>query len=106
LLIRGKIPPFASDLLILSWVGATIYLSVLLYLALSPNAAEKLAFLILKVLKALRIKRYRSGEGVSSGLVESLKSFHEGFRFFRVNPRYIMKPLAFMAASYALNFSV
>jgi uncharacterized protein (TIRG00374 family) len=73
---------------------------------LSSNAAEKLASLIFKVLKALRIKRYRSGEGLSPGLVESLKSFHEGFRFFRANPRYLRKPFAYMATSYALNFSV
>ncbi|HTY74742.1 MAG TPA: lysylphosphatidylglycerol synthase transmembrane domain-containing protein [Candidatus Nanoarchaeia archaeon] len=106
LLIRGKIPAFASDLLIISWLGAVTYLSILLYLALSSNAAERLASLILKVLKALRIKRYRSGEEISPGLLVSLSSFHAGFEFFRANPRYLIKPLAFMTASYALNFSV
>ena len=106
LLIRGKIPAFATDLLILSWAGAMIYLSFLLYLALSPNAAEKLASLILKILKVLRIKRYQSGEGPSPDLVASLRSFHNGFKFFRANPRYITKPLAFMIASYILSFSV
>jgi len=105
LLIRGRIPAFASDLLILSWVGAMLYLSVLLYLALSSNAAEKIASFILKILKALRIRRYQSGEGLSPGLLESLKSFHEGFAFFRANPRYLLKPLAFQAASYALNLT-
>jgi uncharacterized protein (TIRG00374 family) len=87
LLARAKIPPFASALLILSWIGAMAYLSLLLYLALGKNSAENLASLILKILKALRIKRFRSGEGLSSGLVNSLESFHEGFAFFRANPR-------------------
>jgi uncharacterized protein (TIRG00374 family) len=82
------------------------YLSLLLYLALGKNSAENLASLILKILKALRIKRFRSGEGLSSGLVNSLESFHEGFAFFRANPRYILKPIVFQALAYVLNFTV
>ena len=105
LLIRGKIPAFASYLLILSWVGALAYLGVLLYLALSANAADKLASIILRVLKALRIKRFTQ-DGLSPGLVASLKSFHEGFEFFRVNPRYLAKPIVFQTISYILNLSV
>ena len=88
LLIRNRIPEFARYLLILSWVGAVSFLSVLLYLSLSDNGADRLAALILKILKALRIKRFSQG-GLPSGTIESLRSFHDGFKFFRENPRYL-----------------
>ncbi len=106
LLVRATIPAFAADLLILSWTGAMIYLSVLLYLALSSNAAEKLAALVLWFLKTLRIKRYRSGDTYSPELLENLKSFHEGFKFFRANPKYLRKPFFFQTVAYLLNFSI
>jgi len=105
LLIRSKIPPFAVGLLLLSWLGALAYLSVLLYLALSGKAAENLASFIFKFLKALRIKRYRSA-GISPELLESLKSFHDGFSIFRGHPRYLIKPIIFQILAYALNFSI
>ncbi len=106
LLVRARIPDFASDLLVLSWIGALAYLSVLLYLALGKNSAENLASIILRIFKAFRIKRFRSGEGLSPGLMVSLNSFHEGFAFFRANPRTILRPVAFQALSYLLNFTV
>ncbi len=106
LLFRGIIPSFAIDLLVLSWIGAMIYLSLLLYLALSPNAAEKLAAFVLRILKALRVRRYLSGGQLSPEIMESLKKFHEGFKFFRANPWYLRKPLFFQVCSYLLNFSV
>jgi glycosyltransferase 2 family protein len=105
LLLRNTIPAFALYLLIISWLGALVFLSVLFYLAFSGNAAEKLASLLLKILKALRIKRFKS-EGLSPGLMESLNSFHEGFKFFRANPRYLIKPIIFQTISYILNLSV
>ena len=105
LLFRSTIPAFALDLLIISWVGALAFLSVLFYLALSGNAAERLASLMLRILKALRIKRF-SSDGLSPGLMESLKSFHEGFKFFRANPRYLIKPIIFQTLSYTLNLTV
>ncbi len=106
LLSRNKIPGFAIDLLILSWVGAVAFLSILFYLALNDSAADKLASLILKVLKALRVKKFTSQGGLSPGTMESLRSFHEGFKFFRVHPRYLLKPLIFQACSFTLSLTV
>jgi glycosyltransferase 2 family protein len=106
LIARAKIPAFAINLLVLSWIGAMAYLSVLLYLAIGKKAAENLAAFILKILKALRIKRYRSGDNLSPGLLESLKSFGEGFKFFRENPRYLIKPAVFQMIAYVLNFAI
>jgi glycosyltransferase 2 family protein len=105
LLFRNKIPAFALDLLIISWIGAVIFLSVLFYLALSEKAAEKIASLMLKILKALGIKRFQR-DGLSPGIVESLNSFHYGFKFFRANPRYLIKPIIFQAFSFTLNLTV
>ncbi len=105
LLIKNRIPPFAQGLLILSWIGATTFVSVLYYLALSDNAADKLASLFLRILKALRIKRFSEG-GLSPEIMESLKSYHEGFKFFRANPRYLRKPIIFHAVAYSLNLTV
>jgi uncharacterized protein (TIRG00374 family) len=104
LFVKSAVPPFALYLLVLSWVGALAYFAILLYLALSAQAAEKLAVVALRVLKALRIKKYRSGE-FSPGLVDSLKKFHQGFGFFRAHPKSLIKPVIFQAVAYALNLS-
>lgn len=102
LFVSFSVPPFALYLLVLSWVGALVYFSVLLYLALSSQAAEKLAAVALRVLKALRIKKYQSGE-FSPKLVASLKKFHQGFAFFRAHPKNLLKPVMFQAIAYVLN---
>jgi uncharacterized protein (TIRG00374 family) len=104
LLINSKIPAFAVGLLVLSWVGALAYLSFMLYLAISANAAERIASLIVRAGKALKIKRFQSG--ISPGQMETLRSFHEGFAFFRAHPRYLIKPAIFQAISYTLYLSV
>jgi uncharacterized protein (TIRG00374 family) len=105
LLVRNRIPAFGIGLLIISWVGAVAFLCVLFYIALSGTAAEKLASLILRLLKALRIKRF-SSEGLSQGTMDSLRSFHDGFKFFRNNPRYLIKPIIFQVSSFTLNIVV
>ncbi len=103
LLIRNKIPTFATYLLILSWLGAVIYLSVLLTLALTANGADRLASLTLWILKKLRIKRYRSQTNMSVGLVESLKKFHEGFDLFRNRRRQLIIPFVSQSIAYSIT---
>ena len=103
LLVSNRIPTFATDLLVLTWFGALVYLSVLLYLALSENAADKLASIVLRLLKVLRVKRYRSQNVLSPGLVASLRSFHEGFALFRGRPRHLVAPIIFQSIAYSLS---
>ncbi len=103
LIIRNRIPVFAFYLLILSWIGAVAYLSVLLSLALSPTAADRLAAGIFRFLKALRIKRFRSQANLSPDLVASLRRFHEGFEFFRRRPRHLIMPIVFQSIAYTLS---
>ncbi len=97
-------PLFALSLLLLSWIGAVAYLSVLLFLALKDKSAEKLASILMKVLKTLRVRRY--SEGLAPKTLESLKSFNEGFKFFRAHPRNLIVPIMFQTFSFALNLVV
>jgi uncharacterized protein (TIRG00374 family) len=105
LLLRNNIPAFARILLILSCVGALAFVSVLYFLAFSDKGADRLASFILKILKALKIKRFGDG-ALSPGTMETLRGYHEGFKFFRANPRYLIKPILFQACSYTLNLTV
>ncbi len=104
-LTSRNVPDFAEDLMILAWLGALVFLCGMLYLALSENAAEKIASLLVKVLKALRLKKYSSGQ-VPPQTMESLKSFHSGFRFFRENPRCFVKPYFLHSIAYVLSITV
>jgi len=97
-----NIPLFVFDLLILGWLGSLIYLGILLYLILKANAAEKIADVAVKVLKALKIKKYSTSEA-SSEIANSLKHFHDGFKFFRTNPRRLILPHIFQIVAYGLK---
>ena len=97
-------PIFAINFLFIAWLGAIAWLSVLSYLALSENAAKKLATILVKVLKTLRIRKY--SESLSPKVQESLNLFHDGFRFFRANPRYLVMPVIFQTLSFVLNLLV
>jgi len=99
-----EFPVFATGLLFLAWLGALAWLTVLLCLALSKRALKKFASILVKVLKTLRIHRY--SEGLSPKTLESLSIFNEGFKFFRKNPRYLIKPLIFQFLSFTLNLVV
>jgi uncharacterized protein (TIRG00374 family) len=102
-LASPNVPEFARFFLMISWVGAMAFLSVLFYLALSKNAADKLVHFALRILKALHIRRYSHP---SPRLIQSLESFHDGFDFFRMHPRFLITPIIFQFFSFILNFGV
>jgi glycosyltransferase 2 family protein len=104
-LTSRNVPSFAVGLMILAWLGALAFFSGMLYLALSENAAEKIAFLLVKMLKALHVKKYSSGQ-VPPKTMESLKNFHSGFKFYRENPRYFLRPYVFHSIAYVLSITV
>jgi uncharacterized protein (TIRG00374 family) len=104
LLVRNNIPAFAVYLLVISWIGALAYLAVMFYLANSRRAVQKIAAFIVKVGKTLRVKRFQNG--LSTGQMEALQKFNEGFAFFRSHPRYLVKPIFYQGISYWLYFSV
>ncbi len=105
LFLKSNIPPLISSFLYFILVGASLYLAILLYLAFSKRAAERLTLLGLKLLRAVRPKKYSSNT-VSEGMRENLAAFYEGFKTFRETPRYLIKPFIFLAFSFLLNLSV
>jgi glycosyltransferase 2 family protein len=100
-----NVPSFALDLMILAWIGAIAFLSGMLYLALSENAAEKIASLLVKLFKTLHVKKYRAGQ-IPPETLESLQNFHSSFRVFRTHPRHLILPYFFHSISYVLSMTV
>ncbi len=101
----AKLPAYAPYLLLIAWIGSVIHVGLLLYLALSDGAVKKIANFIFKVLKAFRLKKYATEENMQK-TYESLARFHEGFRFFRKNPRQLLLPFGFQVLAYLLSITV
>jgi uncharacterized protein (TIRG00374 family) len=102
LFLKSHIPSVVLSVLILIMVGATVYLAVLLYLALSEKSAEKIASMGLRILRVLRPKKYRSDE-LSIETKRSLASFYIGFKTFRERPSYLVKPFVYLAISWVFS---
>jgi glycosyltransferase 2 family protein len=100
-----NLPMFVFDLLVIGWIGSVIYLGILLYLILKANAAEKIAKAAVRVLKALKIKKYNTNEA-PTGIVNSLKHFHDSFEFFRANRHQLVMPYIFHITAYVLNLAI
>jgi uncharacterized protein (TIRG00374 family) len=99
-----NVPPFALNLLVLAWVGALLYFSVLLYLTLSDQAADKISAFVFRFMKMLRLRR--RNQGFSPEFMDALKRFHGSFLFFRSHPRKLVKPYVFQAAAYSLSLVI
>lgn len=100
-----QLPVYVPYILLITWIGSVVHVGALLYLALSDGAVKKIAGLIFKTLKFFRIKKYASEENMKK-TYESLARFHEGSRFFRRNPRALIKPFGFQILSYILSIIV
>jgi uncharacterized protein (TIRG00374 family) len=105
MLVRPGVPALILNFLLVVLLGASTYLAILLYLAFDRRAAERLASLLLKILRALRPKKYHSTE-LSEKTRESLSIFYNGFKTFRENPRCLVKPFLFQAVAFSLNITV
>lgn len=103
--LNADVPLFVIDLLVFALVGSLIYLSILLYLIFSSDAAEKIVNLTFKVFKTLHIKSYSSGKTLTE-LLDSLKLFHESFKFFRSNPMRLIVPYGFQILAYGFNLVI
>ncbi len=97
-------PGFITNIFITFLVGVTIYMGVLLYLALSKSAARNLTRFYLKLLKTFRPKHYRLSKIEKTR--KSLEDFYSGFKMFRENPKLLIKPLILHAISYLLGLVV
>jgi uncharacterized protein (TIRG00374 family) len=101
---QSKVPTIISSVFIFVLAGASIYLVLLLYLAFSKQAAGTLTSLGLKLRRILRPKKYQSSE-LSAETKESLAAFYQGFKAFRENPKYLVKPFVFLTLSFLLSLS-
>jgi uncharacterized protein (TIRG00374 family) len=104
LFLKSNIPAIVLTVFIFIIIGATAYLAVLLYLAFSEKAAGRIAALGLKILRVLRPKKYLSSD-LSPETKESLAAFYSGFKIFRENPRYLVKPVIYLTISWLFNLS-
>ena len=105
LFLRASIPPLITSFLYFILVGASLYLAILLYLAFSKHAAERLTRVGLKLLRLIRPKQF-SSDTASKGMRESLAAFYDGFKTFRENPRYLVKPFIFLTFAFLINLTV
>jgi len=105
LLSRAAADPFLLNLLIIALIGTVIYLVVLFYIAFDQKAPKKLATVVFKLLKALKMKRF-SPEELSRKAEDALSVFHQGFETFRKSPKHIIKPMIFQLLSLLLNIAV
>ena len=102
LLLRSNVPTFILSFLVLILLGATLYFGILLYLAFSANAASRIASIVLRLLRIVRPKKYRSND-LSPETKENLAAFYSSFQLFRGHPRYMVKPFVFMTLSFLIN---
>jgi len=105
MLSAGNLPSIVSGFLVLVLSGALVYLSILLYLALSERAATVLVSIWYKLKKLVRLRK-SSGVEMSEKAKLSLAIFYEGFKIFRQNPKHLIKPLIFQILSFLLNLGV
>jgi len=104
LIVTQTLPFFASGLLLTVWLGAVILFAVLSFVSLKENAANTLISGLTRIVKALRIKS--NLDGFLKKTYDFLFSFHEGFKFYRANPYYIIAPVILASASFVLNYVV
>ncbi|MGD0449696.1 MAG: lysylphosphatidylglycerol synthase transmembrane domain-containing protein [Candidatus Bathyarchaeia archaeon] len=102
--LKPSVSPTITNVFILFLVGVTIYMGVLLYLAIGKQAAKNITKLYLILLKTFRPKHYRLSEIDKTR--KSLEDFYNGFRNFRENPKLLVKPFFFHSISYILGLLV
>jgi uncharacterized protein (TIRG00374 family) len=104
LFLKSNIPIVVLTVLVFIIIGATAYLAVLMYLALSEKSAEKIASIGLKILRVLQPKKYLSND-FSPETRKSLSAFYSGFKVFRERPRHLIKPFIYLTVSWLFNLS-
>ncbi len=103
LLLTNNIPMFATGLLIAVWLGALASFLLLSIVVIKENAVKKTVKALIKLLKFLK---YKKAQQLSSKAFKFLSRFHEGFKFYAANRRYLILPIIFNTVSFALNFVV
>jgi uncharacterized membrane protein YbhN (UPF0104 family) len=103
ILFTENLPKIISGFLILMLSGSSIYLAILLYLALSEHAATVLVSIWYK-LKKLVGSRRSSVVYFSEKAQESLAIFYNGFKSFRHNLKRLIEPCVFEFVCFIFKF--
>ncbi len=103
LLFTSSIPVYVTGLLIAVWLGAVASVLLLTIVVLKENAVKKTVGALITLLKFLK---YGKTQQFSSKAFKFLSRFHEGFKFYGANRRYLVLPILFNAVAFALNFIV
>ncbi len=101
ILLKPGIPGFIVNLFVLFVVGVTLYLAVLVYLALFKEGANNITKIYKAILKKIKPNRVQEQQ-----TNESLTKYYEGFRAFRENKRLLIRPFIFHLISYILGLLV
>jgi uncharacterized protein (TIRG00374 family) len=101
----GNLPSVISGLIVVVLSGALVYLTILLYLALSERAATVLVSIWYKLKKLVRLRK-SSTLDMSERARMSLAIFYDGFKIFRQNPKHLIKPAIFQILTFLLNLVV
>jgi uncharacterized protein (TIRG00374 family) len=104
LLRRPNIPATVLSVLIFILIGATVYLAILLYLALSEQSAERITKLGLRILNILQPNKNRSRD-LSPETKESLAAFYTGFKAFREKPSRLVRPFIYLTIAWLFSLS-
>ena len=104
LFLKSNVPPVVVTVFIFIIIGATAYLAILMYLALSQKSSQRIASLGLKILRVVRPGKYRSSD-LSPETKKSLTAFYSGFKTFRDNPKYLIIPFVYLTISWLFNLS-
>jgi uncharacterized protein (TIRG00374 family) len=102
ILSTENLPSVISGFLIFMLSGSSVYLAILLYLALNERAATVLVSIWYKLKRLLRV-RESSALDLSEKARKSLRIFYEGFKTFRQNPKRLVQPTVFQFFSFLLN---
>jgi uncharacterized protein (TIRG00374 family) len=105
MLSAENLPGVISGFMVFVLSGALIYLTILLYLALSERAATVIVSIWYKLKKLVRLRK-TSKLDMSDKARKSLAIFYDGFKTFRQNPRHLLKPLSFQVLAFLLNLVV
>jgi hypothetical protein len=104
LFLKSNVPPVVVTVFIFIIIGATAYLAILMYLALSQKSSQRIASLGLRLLRVVRPSKYRSND-LSPETKKSLAAFYSGFKIFRENPKYLIVPFVYLTVSWLFNLS-
>jgi len=103
LFLSYSVPTLISGFMVLVLIGTLIYLTILLFLALSKRAAEIITSTGRRLMRTLRLRK-----SISSATEEnskaSLETFYDGFKTFRQNPKWLVIPIFFQLSWFFFNY--